>query len=186
MYAPLAVLWYKRGSDPMCAIRSEALPISTISLSTNFPIVPVEDVPASGMSVDTGALRSLVLVVDGEAAVANTLVEILDRSGYTAIAAYDGEGALENALLMPPELVITEAELPGMSGIELAIALKSEIPDCKILLLSGQEPTSDLPAPAGGKGHEFESLRKPIHPDDLVAHVSARLKPQIVDPKASD
>jgi CheY-like chemotaxis protein len=182
MYAPLAVLWYKRGSDPMCAIRSEALPISTIGLSTNFPIVPVEDVPASGMSVDTGALRSLVLVVDGEAAVANTLVEILDRSGYTAIAAYDGEGALENALLMPPELVITEAELPGMSGIELAIALKSEIPDCKILLLSGKETTSELPASASVRAREFEVLNKPIKPSDLFARVSACLEPRKVDP----
>jgi YesN/AraC family two-component response regulator len=45
---------------------------------------------------------------------------------------------------MPPELLVTGVELPGMSGIELADAVKSAVPDCKIVLLSGQASKSDL------------------------------------------
>ena len=44
---------------------------------------------------DTNSFRTVVLVVDDESVIADTLVEILNRNGYTAIAAYDAEGALE-------------------------------------------------------------------------------------------
>lgn len=120
----------------------------------------------------------MVLVVDDEAATADTFVEVLNRNGYAAMAAYDGEDALEDALLMPPELVIADVDLPGMSGIELAIALKSTIPDCRFLLHSRRDSVSELPAPANGRGQEFELLSKPVLPDDLLAQVSACLKPR--------
>ena len=122
----------------------------------------------------------MVLVVDDEAAVADSLVATLQRSGYAAIAAYDGQSALETALLVPPEVVIADVELPEMNGVELAIALKSTIPDCKILLLAEQETKPKLPTLAGGIGHEIEVLSKTIKPSDLFAHVSACLEPRKV------
>ena len=131
--------------------------------------------------VDTSEFRPVVLVVDKEPAVADSLVATLHRSGYAAIAAYDGQSALETSLLVPPEVVIADVELPGINGIELAIALKSTIPDCKILLLSGKETTPELPASAIGSGHEFEVLNKPVKPSDLFAHVSACLEPRKAD-----
>jgi len=106
------------------------------------------------------------------------LTEILSRSGYAATAAYDGADALETALLTPPELLITDVVLPGMSGIELAITIKRIFPDCKILLFSGQAATSDLLANAKNAGHHFTLLNKPVHPRDLLARVSASLKPR--------
>lgn len=162
----------------MHATQSEPLPDSPKGRTTNFPVVSLKEIPASGSLVDTSEFRPVVLVVDKEPAVADSLVATLHRSGYAAIAAYDGEGALESAFLVPPEVVIADVELPGINGFELAIALKSTIPDCKILLLSGKETTSELPASASGGGHEFEVLTKPIKPSDLFAHVSACLEPR--------
>ena len=52
-------------------------------------VVPMDRVPPA----DTSAYRPVVLVVDDESAVADTLTEILSRSGYTAMTAYDGPGA---------------------------------------------------------------------------------------------
>ena len=57
--------------------------------------------------------RPVVLVVDDESVIADTLAEILTRSGYTGVAEYDGDSALETALLMPPEMLITDVVLPG-------------------------------------------------------------------------
>jgi DNA-binding response OmpR family regulator len=128
--------------------------------------------------VDKGGFRPVVLVVDKEPAVADSLVATLHRSGYAAIAAYDGKDALETALLVPPEVVITDVELPGLNGIELALALKSTIPDCRILLLSEEKSSSELPASASLRAHEFEVLNKAIKPSDLFAHVSACLEPR--------
>jgi DNA-binding response OmpR family regulator len=136
------------------------------------PVVPIDQVPPA----DTSAYRPVVLVVDDESAIADTLTEILSRSGYAAMAAYDGNDALETALLTPPEMLITDVVLPGMSGIELAITIRRIFPDCKILLFSGQASTADLLASAKSQGHHFTLLTKPVHPRDLLAYVSDSLK----------
>lgn len=136
------------------------------------PVVPIDQVPPA----DTSAYRPVVLVVDDESAIADTLTEILSRSGYAAMAAYDGNDALETALLTPPEMLITDVVLPGMSGIELAITMRRIFPDCKILLFSGQASTADLLASAKNQGHHFTLLSKPVHPRDLLAYVSDNLK----------
>lgn len=136
------------------------------------PVVPLNQVPPA----DTSAYRPVVLVVDDESAIADTLTEILSRSGYAAMTAYDGNDALESALLTPPELLITDVVLPGMSGIELAITVRRIFPDCKILLFSGQASTADLLASAKREGHHFTLLSKPIHPRDLLTCVSDTLK----------
>jgi DNA-binding response OmpR family regulator len=138
------------------------------------PVVPLSDVPAA----DVSEYRPVVLVVDDESAIADTVTEILCRSGYAANAAYDGNEALESALVTPPELLITDVVLPGMTGIELAITVKRIFPDCKILLFSGQAATSDLMASARSAGHHFTLLTKPIHPKELLSRVAASLKPR--------
>jgi DNA-binding response OmpR family regulator len=137
------------------------------------PVVPIDQAPSPTAS----EYRPRVLVVDDESVIADTLAEILTRSGYAAESAYDGASALETALLKPPELLITDVVLPGMSGIELAIQMRRIFPDCKTLLFSGQASTSDMLASARQAGHHFTLLTKPVHPKDLLAWVTDSLKP---------
>lgn len=137
----------------------------------NSPLASIDEVPIA----DTGAYRPTVLVVDDESIIADTLTEILSRSGYAAIAAYDGADALETALLSPPRLLITDVALPGMSGIELAIQLRRIFPEVRALLFSGQASTTDMLASARSAGHHFTLLDKPVHPADLLAWVSKNL-----------
>jgi DNA-binding response OmpR family regulator len=125
------------------------------------------------------------MVVDDESSIADTLAEILSRSGYTAITAYDADSALESALLMPPEMLITDVILPGMSGIELAITVKRIFPDCKIILFSGQASTADLLSKANRDGHQFQLLTKPIHPADLLARIADGLQHRKAQPVAT-
>jgi CheY-like chemotaxis protein len=147
-----------------------------VSKTKNFPTVPLKDVPAITKDLNHGAHRPVVLVVDDESVIADTLAEILTRSGYTGVAEYDGDSALETALLMPPEMLITDVVLPGMTGIELAITVRRIFPDCKIILFSGQASTADLLASARADGHHFTLLNKPLHPQDLLQRVSEGLK----------
>jgi DNA-binding response OmpR family regulator len=135
------------------------------------PVVPIDEVPPP----DTGSYRPVVLVVDDESVIAETLAEILSRSGYAAMTAYDGEEALETALLTPPEMLITDVVLPGMNGIELAVAIRRIFPNCKVLLFSGQAAAGDLLAPAKRSGHHFHMLSKPVHPSELLARVRESL-----------
>jgi DNA-binding NtrC family response regulator len=89
-----------------------------------------------------------------------------------------GKSALEIARVIPPELLLSDVVMPEMTGIELAIAVVQSVPDCKVLLFSGQAATVNLLADARAAGHDFTTLRKPIHPTDLLACITGSLKTQ--------
>ena len=110
-----------------------------------------------------------VLVVDDERVIADTLAIILNQHGFDASAVYTGMEAVERARSVKPELVISDVIMPDMNGIEAAIHIRKFLPDCKILLFSGQAATADLLESARAQGHEFEILAKPVHPQDLLA-----------------
>jgi CheY-like chemotaxis protein len=92
------------------------------------------------------------------------------------MAAYNGRSALEIARVIPPDLLLTDVFMPGMSGIDLAVEVTQIVPDCKILLFSGQAATVDLLAAERDAGRNFSIIAKPIHPTDLLARVSETLK----------
>jgi CheY-like chemotaxis protein len=112
------------------------------------------------------------LVVDDEQVIADTLAKILDLNGYEASAVYTGTAAVESARSLQPDLIISDVIMPDMDGIQAAISIRSFLPDCKILLFSGQAATADLLENARTQGHEFEILGKPVHPSDLLAKLS--------------
>lgn len=146
-----------------------------MAVKSHFPVVSIEDVPAAVPLNRSRQSRPTVLVVDDESAIADTLSEILKLSGYAATAAYDAEEALDTALLTPPQLLITDVMLPGMSGVELAIRMRRIYPNCQVLLFSGQAATADLLVSAKRAGHQFTLLSKPVYPTDLLQRVSETL-----------
>ena len=112
-----------------------------------------------------------VLVVDDERVIADTLAIILNQSGFEATAVYSGEKAVEMARTLRPNMLISDVIMTDMNGIDAAIQIRSILPDCKILLFSGQAATADLLEGARARGHEFEILAKPVHPQDLLARL---------------
>jgi CheY-like chemotaxis protein len=110
-----------------------------------------------------------VLVADDERVIADTLAIILNQAGYNASAVYSGTSAVEQAKAVKPDLVISDVIMPDMNGIDAAIKIRAALPACKILLFSGQAATADLLENARQRGHEFEILAKPVHPQDLLA-----------------
>lgn len=133
--------------------------------------------PGEQQSPRANEFHPSILVVDDETVIADTITKILSLNGYNATAAYDGDSALESALLKPPHLLLTDVILPGMNGIELAQTIKRVYPDCKILLFSGQTSTTDLLASASHDVRRFTLLNKPIAPDRLLAMVAEHLNP---------
>ncbi|HEY5175117.1 MAG TPA: response regulator [Terriglobales bacterium] len=113
--------------------------------------------------------KTRVLVVDDEQVIADTLAKILDLNGYEASAVYTGTAAVASARSLRPDLIISDVIMPDMDGIQAAISIRGFLPDCKILLFSGQAATAGLLEDARAQGHEFEILGKPVHPSDLLA-----------------
>ena len=58
-------------------------------------------------------------------------------------------------------------------GVDLAIQIKAECPECRVLLFSGQASTQDLLQDARRQGHDFQLLLKPVHPTVLLKSVEA-------------
>lgn len=112
-----------------------------------------------------------ILVVDDETVIADTFTLILNMNGGRAQAAYSAEAALQVAQELRPDILISDVVMGGMSGVELAMRLSTELPGCRLILISGQSANSDLPAETAKKGYRFEFLEKPITPQRLLSYV---------------
>lgn len=109
-----------------------------------------------------------VLIVDDEHIIADTLAVLLRKAGYQTATAYNGTEALQKAIELEPDMVITDVMMPDVSGIDTAVQIKAILPNCKVLLFSGQAASADLLAQSRREGHEFDLVSKPIHPQDLI------------------
>jgi len=113
-----------------------------------------------------------ILVVDDEPVIADTLVNILNGEGHDALAVSDGVSAVKWAEMVRPDAIVTDVIMPGMNGVETAKAIMKLLPECRIILFSGQTASTDLLAKALAEGYHFEVLAKPINPDALVAKLN--------------
>ena len=132
-----------------------------------------------------GLRRPFILVVDDERVIAETLALILDSEGYGAEAAYDGASAFEICRQRLPDLVVTDVVMPGMNGIDLAIAIGRQFPGCHILLFSGQAQTPLILEDAKRLGYDFELLAKPLHPEEFLKKVAEQIGPHDARPKTA-
>lgn len=80
-----------------------------------------------------------ILLADDDGTVKKFVALLLQREGYKVISACDGREALQKARDFNGviHLLLSDIEMPGMTGIELAIQLNQERPDTKVLLISG-------------------------------------------------
>lgn len=117
------------------------------------------------------ATRPDIIVVDDEKRIADTLTLILRSKSYVVTAAYDGLQAYEMCQQTLPRLVISDVVMPRMNGVELAMKIRSEMPQCLVLLFSGQAATADMLQEANERGYWFELLAKPVHPEQLLDKV---------------
>jgi DNA-binding response OmpR family regulator len=118
-----------------------------------------------------------ILIVDDEVKVSDTLALILSALGYETRVAYSAETAIETFAEWAPDLAILDVMLPEMNGIDLAIVLKANYPNCRLVLFSGQPDATSLLEEAWKKGYNFEILAKPLHPTILLDTVSSLLSP---------
>jgi CheY-like chemotaxis protein len=116
-----------------------------------------------------------VFIVDDEHVIASTLAAILQMHGFSAKFFTSPLEALEAARARAPDLLVSDVEMPGISGLDLAIQMKAQYPGCKILLFSGQAATLDLLQQARARGHHFDLLLKPIPPTEFLLEIGKRV-----------
>jgi DNA-binding NtrC family response regulator len=144
----------------------------------NFETVSLKSLDLTGTDRPRAYAQPTILVVDDEAVIADTLGRILELNGFRVAIAYDGKSALKISRTVTPDLLLSDVAMPGMSGVDLAIEIQQTIPNCKVLLFSGQASTSDLLGAAHDTAREFTILAKPLHPTELLRRISDTLASQ--------
>jgi DNA-binding NtrC family response regulator len=79
-----------------------------------------------------------LLIVDDEADGREALAELAQRWGYEVRAAADGAEALRSAIEWHPDVLLTDLVMPNMDGLWLLRALRAELPDVSVVLITGQ------------------------------------------------
>lgn len=126
------------------------------------------------LELPDGRSRIRVLVVDDEILIAETIAEILNLNGFEACIATGAEDAVDLAIQTCPDIVLSDVVMPRMSGVELGIQIRKQLPGTRVVLISGQSSTSELLRRGEESGHSFELLPKPIHPEELIARLKKR------------
>src|SRR5919205_1046779 len=97
-----------------------------------------------------------VLVVDDDPAIRRSLERGLRLSGFRVRTAEDGRAALEAIGQAPPDVLVLDVSMPGMSGIQVCERLRDDGQDLPVLMLSALDETADriagLQAGGGGGG----------------------------------
>ncbi|MFN2371427.1 MAG: response regulator, partial [Candidatus Krumholzibacteriia bacterium] len=112
-----------------------------------------------------------VLVVEDEPSILTMAVAMLERQGYTVLAADSPDAAIRLAAEYadPVHLLITDVIMPGMNGRDLAAALQAVRPQLKCLFMSGY--SADIIAPHGvlERGRQF--IQKPFSHEAMLTRV---------------
>jgi CheY-like chemotaxis protein len=81
--------------------------------------------------------RLSVLIVDDDLAVLSFVERVLSEAGYHTMVASNGPDAIKLARKSPFDLLLTDVNMPQMTGDELARRLRHEEPTLKVLYLTG-------------------------------------------------
>ena len=140
-----------------------------------FPTVGEAAEPVAATRPPTPARRpQTLLVVEDEPAVRNLVASALRPDGYQLLLAASADEALRlvEQLDGPLDLLLTDAVMPGTSGIELARELIGRRPGLPVIVMSGYtEETLNI----GGAGDPIALLRKPFSPRELQQRIRERL-----------
>jgi two-component system, NtrC family, response regulator AtoC len=109
--------------------------------------------------------RGRVLVVEDEAYVRDSLVEILRARGFDASAAASVKDALELLGRAPVDVVLSDLRMPGEGGLDLVRHMKTTSPDVPVLILTGHGTVAS--AVECLKAGAIDYVLKPVEPDAL-------------------
>ena len=122
---------------------------------------------------ETVARPRQVMVVDDSRMQRRILTSQLTRAGYSVLEAGSGDEALALAKADPPDLVISDLMMPGMSGIEFCQALRRQVRGNYVyfILLTSRTETAEVARGLDGGADDF--LTKPVSGDELRARIAA-------------
>jgi two-component system, NtrC family, sensor kinase len=161
------------------SITASASPSGGARFRLEFPEGPPVKERAANESSDAfdagPRVSARILVVDAEAALAELICETLAAEGHRTVASHDADDAVRRLADESFDLVVSDAELPGLSGDRLAREVARIRPALsRAILLTTGDPVSREPE-AVARRVNADLLRKPFELDELRRMVRTRL-----------
>jgi two-component system response regulator MtrA len=124
-------------------------------------------------------MKSRVLVVDDDPALAEMLTIVLRGEGFDTAVVGDGTRALPAVRDLRPDVVLLDLMLPGMNGIDVCRAIRTES-GVPIVMLTAKTDTVDIVL--GLESGADDYVVKPFKPKELVARIRARVRRTETEP----
>jgi DNA-binding response OmpR family regulator len=124
-------------------------------------------------TADLGQKR--VLVVEDSPTIASVVKYFLELEGFEVLLAADGLIGLDMALREIPDVIVSDVNMPGMTGIAMVRALRAEplMTEVRILMLTSE---SSIEAETEGLAAGADDyILKPVEPRRLAARVQSLL-----------
>ena len=120
--------------------------------------------------------KNRVLIVEDEEDIQTLLIYNLSKAGFDPIAVESGEEGLQSALEKRPDVIVLDLMLPGMDGLSVCRALKSndKTSDIPIIIASARGEESDIIT--GLEMGADDYITKPFSPKVLIARIKALLR----------
>lgn len=118
-------------------------------------------------------MAEIILIVEDEPALRDTLSYNLKKDGFSIDAVGDGRSALETARRLKPDLIILDLMLPEIDGFEVCRILRKEM-TTPILMLTARDDVIDRVV--GLEVGADDYLTKPFSMRELMARVKAQLR----------
>jgi len=146
------------------------LPLSCVTIHD------AADGPRAAAAAPVPGQAATILIADDNRDAADSLAELLRLDGHHVHVAYDGNEALKAYTRIAPDAALLDMEMPGLSGIELARAIRQRPPgDVPTLLIAvtgrGQERDREMALRAGFDHH----LTKPMDPERIQSLIGMRV-----------
>lgn len=111
--------------------------------------------------------RAVVLFADDDPVARAIAAQVIRSAGYGVVLAENGTQALELARQYSPELVITDALMPGLDGREVGRVIKTELPRTKLVIITSvyKDPRYKHEALRNFAADEY--VTKPVSPGRL-------------------
>ena len=124
---------------------------------------------------DENAGLAKVLIVDDSLSMRKSLSLLVQDAGYQPVVARDGIEALESMQKTMPNLILTDLEMPRMTGLELATHVRSNSGNKKLPIMMITSRTMSKHREQAKKAGIDEYFTKPFSEDALVAKIGAAL-----------
>jgi DNA-binding NtrC family response regulator len=115
----------------------------------------------------TGQVQGKILIVDDNEDFASILEAMLDFEGYQVRTARDARDGYLAFALFRPDLVITDIQMPGKSGLELIKEIRTQNPEVRTIYMSGDPGRFRREIEEEMKRHRARLLQKPFSAVDL-------------------